>query len=148
MFPRLVFPKYYCLSRGDASALNHLGFQFVFEFCQNSKIKRRGMGIKVTAFNHLAFCTFPLAKFITLASRIFQLATFMYLTFCILLSTAFINLAFHIFLLGTFTHLVQPILHGPSMVAVKAKIYAVLYNPAGLIDFDETSSYWSAPNSS
>ena len=39
-------------------------------------------------------------------------------------------------------------LHGPSMFAVKAKIYAVLYNPAGSIDFDETSSYWSAPKSS
>ena len=109
MFPRLVFPKYYCLSGGDASVLNHLGFQFVFEFLPNSKIKRRAMGIKVTAFIHLAFCTFPLANFITLASRIFQLATFIYLTFCILVSTAFINLAFHIFLLGTFTHLVQPI---------------------------------------
>ena len=36
-------------------------------------------------------------------------------------------------------------LHGPSMFAVKAKIYGVLYNPASSIDFDETSSYWSAP---
>ena len=25
------------------------------------------------------------------------------------------------------------------------KIYSVLYNPASSIDFDETSSYWSAP---
>ena len=40
------------------------------------------------------------------------------------------------------------LLHGPSMFAVKAKIYGVLYNPASLIDFDETSSYWSAPKSS
>ena len=39
------------------------------------------------------------------------------------------------------------ILHGPSMFAVKAKIYDLLYNPAGSIDFDETSSYWSAPKS-
>ena len=39
-------------------------------------------------------------------------------------------------------------LHGPSMFAVKAKIYAALYNPASSIDFDETSSYWSAPKSS
>ena len=38
-------------------------------------------------------------------------------------------------------------LHGPSMFAVKAKIYDVHYNPASSIDFDETSSYWSAPKS-
>ena len=31
------------------------------------------------------------------------------------------------------------------MFAVKAKIYGVLYNPASSIDFNETSSYWSAP---
>ena len=30
------------------------------------------------------------------------------------------------------------------MFAFKAKIYDVLYNPASDIDFDETSSYWSA----
>ena len=35
-------------------------------------------------------------------------------------------------------------LHGPSMFAVKAKIYEVLYNQASSIAFDETSSYWSA----
>ena len=35
-------------------------------------------------------------------------------------------------------------LHGPSMFAVRAKIYGVLYNQASLIAFDETSSYWSA----
>ena len=35
-------------------------------------------------------------------------------------------------------------MHGPSVFAVKAKIYGVLYNQAGLIAFDETSSYWSA----
>ena len=34
-------------------------------------------------------------------------------------------------------------LHGPSMFAVKAKIYGVLYNQASSIAFDETSSYWS-----
>ena len=39
-------------------------------------------------------------------------------------------------------------LHGQSMFAVKAKIYDVLYNPASSIDFNETSSYWSAPKSS
>ena len=39
-------------------------------------------------------------------------------------------------------------LHGPSMFAVKAKIYGVLYNQASLIAFDETSSYWSALKSS
>ena len=33
------------------------------------------------------------------------------------------------------------ILHGPSMFAVKAKIYGVLYNQANSIAFDETSSY-------
>ena len=33
-------------------------------------------------------------------------------------------------------------LHGPSMFAVKAKIYGVLYNQASSIAFDETSSYW------
>ena len=40
------------------------------------------------------------------------------------------------------------ILHGPSMFAVKAKIYGVLYNQASSIAFDETSSYWSALKSS
>ena len=35
-------------------------------------------------------------------------------------------------------------LHGPSMFAVKAKIYGVLYNQASSIAFDEPSSYWSA----
>ena len=35
-------------------------------------------------------------------------------------------------------------LHGPSMFAVEAKIYGVLYNQASSIAFDETSSYWSA----
>ena len=39
-------------------------------------------------------------------------------------------------------------LHGPSMFAVKAKIYGVLYNQASQIAFDETSSYWSALKSS
>ena len=34
------------------------------------------------------------------------------------------------------------ILHGPSMFAVKAKIYGGLYNQASSIAFDETSSYW------
>ena len=40
--------------------------------------------------------------------------------------------------------IVNLILHGPSMFAVKAKIYGVLYNQASSIAFDETSSYWSA----
>ena len=40
------------------------------------------------------------------------------------------------------------VLHGPSMFAVKAKIYGVLYNQASSIAFDETSSYWSALKSS
>ena len=35
-------------------------------------------------------------------------------------------------------------LHGPSMFAVRAKIYGVLYNQASSIAFDETFSYWSA----
>ena len=39
-------------------------------------------------------------------------------------------------------------LHGPSMFAVKAKIYRVLYNQASSIAFDETFSYWSALKSS
>ena len=39
-------------------------------------------------------------------------------------------------------------LHGPSILAVKAKIYGVLYNQASSIAFDETSSYWSALKSS
>ena len=37
-----------------------------------------------------------------------------------------------------------PTLHGPSMLAVRAKIYGVLYNQASSIAFDETSRYWSA----
>ena len=40
------------------------------------------------------------------------------------------------------------ILHGPSMLAVKAKIYGVLYKQSSSIAFDETSSYWSALKSS
>ena len=36
------------------------------------------------------------------------------------------------------------LLHGPSMFAVRPKIYGVLYNQASSIAFDETSSYWSA----
>ena len=39
-------------------------------------------------------------------------------------------------------------LHGPSMLAVKAKIYGVLYNQASSIAFDETSSNWSVLKSS
>ena len=35
-------------------------------------------------------------------------------------------------------------LHCPSMLAVKAKIYGVLYKQSSSIDIDETSSYWSA----
>ena len=34
------------------------------------------------------------------------------------------------------------ILHGPSMFAVKAIIYGVLYKQSSSIAFDETSSYW------
>ena len=41
-----------------------------------------------------------------------------------------------------------PRLHGPSMFAVKAKIYGVIYNQPSSIAFDETSSYRSAPKSS
>ena len=37
------------------------------------------------------------------------------------------------------------ILHGPSMFAIKAKIYGVLYNQFSSIAFDGTSSYCSAP---
>ena len=40
------------------------------------------------------------------------------------------------------------ILHSPSMFAVKAKIYGVLYNQASSVAFDVTSSYWSALKSS
>ena len=40
------------------------------------------------------------------------------------------------------------ILHGPSMLAVKAKIYGVLHKQHSSIAFDETSSYWSALKSS
>ena len=39
-------------------------------------------------------------------------------------------------------------LHGPSMLAFKAKIYGVLYKQSSSIAFDETSSYWSALKSS
>ena len=39
-------------------------------------------------------------------------------------------------------------LHSPSMLAVKAKIYEVLYKQSSSIAFDETSSYWSALKSS
>ena len=36
-------------------------------------------------------------------------------------------------------------LHGPSMFAIKAKIYGVLCKQSSSTTFDETSSYWSAP---
>ena len=36
-------------------------------------------------------------------------------------------------------------LHGPSMFAIMAKIYEVLYKQSSSIAFDKTSSYWSAP---
>ena len=39
-------------------------------------------------------------------------------------------------------------LHGRSMLAVKTKIYGVLYKQFSSIAFDETSSYWSALKSS
>ena len=39
-------------------------------------------------------------------------------------------------------------LDGPSMFAVKAKIYGVLYNQASSVAFNETSSDWSALKSS
>ena len=41
------------------------------------------------------------------------------------------------------------LLHGPSMFAVnRAIIHGVLYKQSSSIAFDETSSYWSAPESS
>ena len=39
-------------------------------------------------------------------------------------------------------------LHGPSMFAVKAKIYGVLYKQSSSIAFDETSTYWLTPKNS
>ena len=39
-------------------------------------------------------------------------------------------------------------LHGPSMFAVKTRIYEVFYNQSSSFAFDETPSYWSAPKSS
>ena len=40
------------------------------------------------------------------------------------------------------------LLHGPSMLAVKAKIFGVLYKQSSSIASDETSSYWSVPKNS
>ena len=40
------------------------------------------------------------------------------------------------------------LLHGPSLFAIKAKIYGVLYKQSSSVAFDETSSYWSAPKNS
>ena len=40
------------------------------------------------------------------------------------------------------------LVHGPSVLAVKAKIYGVLYKQSSYFAFDETSSYWSALKSS
>ena len=42
----------------------------------------------------------------------------------------------------------REILHGPSMFAVKAKIYGVIYKQSSSIALDTTSSYWSAPKTS
>ena len=39
-------------------------------------------------------------------------------------------------------------LHGPSIFAVKARIYGVIYKQSSSIAFDETSSYWLQPNTS
>ena len=39
-------------------------------------------------------------------------------------------------------------LHGPSMFAVKAKIYRELYKQSSSIAFDETSTNWLAPKNS
>ena len=36
------------------------------------------------------------------------------------------------------------LLHGPSMIAVKANIYEMIQNQFSSIAFDKTSSYWSA----
>ena len=40
------------------------------------------------------------------------------------------------------------LLHGPSIFAVKAKIYGELFNQSTFIAFNETSTNWSAPKSS
>ena len=40
------------------------------------------------------------------------------------------------------------VLHGPSMFAVKAKIYGVPHNQSSSIAFDEASRYWSAQKKS
>ena len=44
---------------------------------------------------------------------------------------------------GTTSKKIFIMLHGPTMFAVRAKIYGVLYNQASSIAFDETTSYWS-----
>ena len=57
---------------------------------------------------------------------------------------------------GVFSHAIkilcdnakEAVLHGPSMFAVKAKIYGVHYKQSSSIAYDETSSYWSAPKNS
>ena len=41
--------------------------------------------------------------------------------------------------------LIPSVLHGPSMFAVKVKIYGVLYKQSSSIAYDETSTFWSAP---
>ena len=53
----------------------------------------------------------------------------------------------HSFILG-FLYGYTSVLHGPSMFAIKAKVYKVLYNPSSSIAFDEISSYWSVPKRS
>ena len=60
-------------------------------------------------------------------------------------SLAIVDLAYYGLVLQIgYLWIVVQLLHGPSMFAVKAKIYGVLYNQASSIAFDETSSYWSA----
>ena len=39
-------------------------------------------------------------------------------------------------------------LHGPTMFAIKAKVYGVIYKQSSSIAFDETFSYWLALKSS
>ena len=49
---------------------------------------------------------------------------------------------------AVYMYIQRLLLHGPSMFAVKAKIYGVLYKQSSSIAFDETSNYWSAPKTS
>ena len=95
--------------------------------------------LKQTEFLKIIFFFFFIYTIFSCSSFLLRLLNFLIL---------FLSFQFeiHIFstLFGIMPFIVEGKLHGPSMFAVMAKIYGVLYKQSSSIAFDETSSYWSA----